>query len=67
MFDKTELPRKRIVARPSDTAVIPVNPLLLPQNDEEIESCARTVYVANVEKTVTSEELKAAFEERAGA
>ena len=67
MFDKTELHGKRIVVRPSDTAVIPVNPLLLPQNDEEIESCARTVYVANVEKTVTSEELKAAFEERAGA
>ena len=45
------------------SAVIPVNPLLLPQNDEEIESCARTVYVANVEKAVTSEELKATFEE----
>ena len=67
MFDKTELQGKRIVVRPSDTAVIPVNPLLLPQNDEEIESCARTVYVANVEKAVTSEELKATFEECAGA
>jgi len=67
VFDKTELHGKRVVVRRSDTAVIPVNPLLLPQNDEEIESCARTVYVANVEKTVTSDELKATFEECAGA
>jgi RNA recognition motif-containing protein len=67
VFDKMELHGKRVVVRRSDTAVIPVNPLLLPQNDEEIESCARTVYVANVEKTVTSDELKATFEECAGA
>ena len=67
LLDKMELHGKRVVVRRSDTAVIPVNPLLLPQNDEEIESCARTAYVANVEKTVTSDELKATFEECAGA
>jgi hypothetical protein len=34
---------------PSKTSVIPVNPQLLPQTEEEMERCARTVYVANVD------------------
>ena len=67
LMDKTTMHGKHIIVRRSDTAVIPVNPLLLPQNEEEIESTARTIYVANVDKSVDSNELKTFFEKHAGA
>lgn len=66
LLDKTPLHGKNIMVKKSDTAVIPVNPLLLPQNEREVESCARTIYVANVDKTVDSHALKLLFEDRAG-
>jgi hypothetical protein len=37
----------------SKTAVIPVNPQLLPQSKEDVERCSRTVYVANVDLNLT--------------
>ena len=51
----------------SETPVIPVNPLLLPQTQEEIESCARTIYVANVDKSVREKDLQKLCEDFAGA
>lgn len=66
-LDKMSLHGKNIVVRRSDTAVIPVNPLLLPQNEAELESTARTIYVANVDKSVDSNALKTFFERHAGA
>ena len=50
----------------SETPVIPVNPLLLPQTQEEIESCARTIYVANVDRSVTEKTLQKVCEDFAG-
>lgn len=66
-LDKTFLHGRNIIVRRSDTAVIPVNPLLLPQNEAEMESCARTIYVANVDKAVEKDELRELFETNAGA
>lgn len=66
-LDKTLLHGRNIIVRRSDTAVIPVNPLLLPQNEAEMESCARTIYVANVDKAVEKDELRELFETNAGA
>ena len=51
----------------SKTAVIPVNPSLLPQSMEDIERCSRTVYVANVDPRLTPGEVRATFEELCGA
>ena len=66
LLDRTTLHGKQIIVRRSDTAVIPVNPLLLPQTEEEVESTARTIYVANVDKSVDSSALKMFFEDHAG-
>lgn len=52
---------------PSKTSVIPVNPQLLPQTAEEMERCARTVYVANVDHAVREEEIRGFFTAAAGA
>jgi len=65
-LDRTFLHGRNIIVRRSDTAVIPVNPLLLPQNEAEMESCARTIYVANVDKAVGKDELRELFETNAG-
>ena len=50
----------------SKTAVIPVNPTLLPQCKEDIERCSRTVYVANVDPRLTPAAVQAMFEELCG-
>lgn len=41
----------------SRTSVVPVNPSLLPQTTEEVERCARTIYVANVDRATKEEEV----------
>ena len=46
----------------SRTSVIPVNPSLLPQSADEMERCARTVYVANVHRASREEDVHAFFE-----
>jgi len=46
---------------PSKTSVIPVNPMLLPQTESELECCTRTVYVANVDHGVREEEVRGFF------
>ena len=52
---------------PSRTSVVPVNPRLLPQTAEEVEQCARTVYVANLDASASDDELEAFFRDAAGA
>ena len=52
---------------PSKTSVIPINPQLLPQTEEEVERCARTVYVANLDHAVWEEEVRGFFLAAAGA
>ncbi|KAI3453302.1 hypothetical protein Pfo_009965 [Paulownia fortunei] len=47
---------------PSKTAIAPVNPTLLPQTEDEREMCARTVYVANIDKKVSQADVKLFFE-----
>ena len=51
----------------SRTSVIPVNPSLLPQGADELERCARTVYVANVHRATKEEDVRAFFRTEAGA
>ncbi|CAO2837801.1 unnamed protein product [Amaranthus hypochondriacus] len=51
---------------PSKTAIAPVNPTFLPQNDDEREMCARTVYCANIDKKVSHAEIKMFFESVCG-
>jgi RNA recognition motif-containing protein len=46
----------------SRTSVIPVNPSLLPQSADEMERCARTVYVANVHRNSREEDVRVFFE-----
>jgi RNA recognition motif-containing protein len=46
----------------SRTSVIPVNPSLLPQGADELERCARTVYVANVHRASREEDVRAFFQ-----
>jgi len=46
---------------PSKTSVIPVNPMLLPQTESELECCTRTVYVANVDHGAREEEVRGFF------
>lgn len=51
---------------PSKTAIAPVNPTFLPQNDDEREMCARTVYCTNIDKKVSQAEIKLFFESVCG-
>ncbi|CAO2819356.1 unnamed protein product [Amaranthus hypochondriacus] len=51
---------------PSKTAIAPVNPTFLPQNDDEREMCARTVYCANIDKKVSHAEIRMFFESVCG-
>ena len=51
----------------SRTSVIPVNPSLLPQSADEMERCARTVYVANVHRATNEEDVRAFFHTETGA
>lgn len=51
---------------PSKTAILPVNPSFLPQNEDEREMCARTVYCTNIDKKVSQAEIKLFFESLCG-
>ncbi|KAL2902968.1 Polyadenylate-binding protein-interacting protein 12 [Bienertia sinuspersici] len=51
---------------PSKTAIAPVNPTYLPQNDDEREMCARTIYCTNIDKKVSQAEIKLFFESVCG-
>lgn len=51
---------------PSKTAIVPVNRDLMPRTDGELERCGRTVYVANVDKRVDREDVRAFFEQLCG-
>lgn len=59
--------KQAIRVMPSRTSVVPVNPRLLPQTAEEVERCARTVYVANLDASASDDELEAFFRDAAGA
>ena len=59
--------KQAVRVMPSRTSVIPVNPNLLPQTAEEVERCARTVYVANLDASASDDELEAFFRDAAGA
>ena len=50
----------------SKTAVIPVNPSLLPQSEADVERCSRTVYVANLDPVLPAAEVRATFEKMCG-
>ncbi|KAI5056834.1 hypothetical protein GOP47_0028652 [Adiantum capillus-veneris] len=51
---------------PSKTAIVPVNPNFLPQSEDELEMCARTVYCANIDKKVSQTGVRAFFETLCG-
>ena len=55
-----------VVVRPSKTLIQPVNQGFLPRTDEEKEMCDRTVYVANIDKSVMLRELRNLFEALCG-
>jgi hypothetical protein len=46
----------------SKTAVIRVNPNLLPHSEEDMERCSRTVYVANIDPRLAPADVRATFE-----
>jgi polyadenylate-binding protein len=50
----------------SRTSVVPVNPSLLPQTSDEVERCARTIYVANVDRGTSDGEVLDFFTTNAG-
>lgn len=47
---------------PSKTAILPVNPKLLPRTEDEKEMVMRTVYCTNIDKMVTQLDVKSFFE-----
>ncbi|XP_064967837.1 polyadenylate-binding protein-interacting protein 11-like isoform X3 [Musa acuminata AAA Group] len=51
---------------PSKTAIMPVNPKLLPRSEDEKEMVIRTVYCTNIDKKVTQPQVKAFFEQSCG-
>lgn len=51
---------------PSRTAIVPVNLQYLPQSYVEREQCGRTVYVANIDKKVDRNDVRAFFETLCG-
>ncbi|EIE19216.1 hypothetical protein COCSUDRAFT_38408 [Coccomyxa subellipsoidea C-169] len=51
---------------PSKTAIVPVNTSFLPRTQKELECCARTVYVANIDKRVDREDVRQFFETLCG-
>ncbi|KAH6816829.1 CTC-interacting domain 12 [Perilla frutescens var. frutescens] len=51
-----------IKVSPSKTAIAPVNPTFLPQTLDEREACERTVYVTNIHKKVSQEDVLRFFE-----
>jgi hypothetical protein len=51
---------------PSKTAIVPVNTDYLPRTQEECELCARTVYVANIDKNLDRDDVRVFFENLCG-
>ncbi|CAL8469306.1 g8847 [Coccomyxa elongata] len=51
---------------PSKTAIVPVNTSFLPRTQEELERCARTVYIANIDKEVEREDVRVFFQRMCG-
>lgn len=51
---------------PSKTAIVPVNTSFLPRTQEELERCARTVYIANIDKEVDREDVRVFFQRMCG-
>jgi len=51
---------------PSKTAIVPVNTNFLPRTQEELERCARTVYVANIDKKVDMGDVRVFFQNICG-
>lgn len=51
---------------PSKTAIVPVNTSFLPRTQEELERCARTVYIANIDKKVDREDVRVFFQTMCG-
>lgn len=51
---------------PSKTAIVPVDTNYLPRTQEERELCARTVYVANIDKNLAKDDLRVFFENLCG-
>ena len=56
----------RLRVTPSKTAIVPVKSDFLPRTDQERALCARTVYVANIDKKVDKEDVLAYFEKFCG-
>ncbi len=56
----------RLRVTPSKTAIVPVKSDFLPRTKEERALCARTVYVANIDKKVDKEDVLAYFEKICG-
>ncbi|GJU58177.1 polyadenylate-binding protein-interacting protein 9-like protein [Tanacetum coccineum] len=50
----------------SKTAILPVNPSYVPQSEDEVEKCARTVCCTNIDNQVSRAELKYFFETSCG-
>ena len=51
---------------PSKTPIMPVNPVYLPQSQNELETCGRTIYVTNIDQTVEKKQLTAFFDSTCG-
>ena len=51
---------------PSKTAIVPVNEYYLPKSTKELELCARTIYVANIDMKVTQGDVRQFFESLCG-
>ncbi|EIE21704.1 hypothetical protein COCSUDRAFT_56895 [Coccomyxa subellipsoidea C-169] len=62
----TMLGKFPIRVMPSKTAIVPVNNSFLPRTQEELERCARTVYIANIDKKVDREEVRVFFQTLCG-
>ena len=55
-----------LAVRRSASAIVPVNPDLLPRSETDVERCARTVHVANVCAGVDAATLRTVLEETCG-
>ncbi|CAL5204137.1 unnamed protein product [Lathyrus oleraceus] len=51
---------------PSKTAIAPVNPTYLPRSEDEREMCTRTIYCTNIDKKLTTADVKHFFESLCG-
>ncbi|KAK9908322.1 hypothetical protein WJX75_006027 [Coccomyxa subellipsoidea] len=65
-FNGTMLGKYPVRVMPSKTAIVPVNTSFLPRTQEELERCARTVYIANIDKKVDREDVRVFFQTMCG-